>query len=647
MRQQTIYSLAILKANWEDGRTYIENFVPFALECLLKSKDPEVSLPELQQAISDEFGLKIPQGALKTILRHIARSGYISIERGIYRKDDIALQKVGIARQRDDVLRNYRELIGKLLRFCADQYSCSWKEEDAENALIGFIKHRSPPILAAAVDGGTLIAPTKMINNSDYLISAFILELYKNDSKGFEFLETIVKGNMLAGALYFPNIGEVNRGLEKLCIYLDTNFLLRALGYANNSQRDASRELMDLIYELGGSLHCFTHNFHEIRNILEATSHKLKNRTSISTGYGEVLDHFIRVGATSSDVELEIARLEKNLRNLRVNIKDKPSHSRVLGLDEKALEAILAQVVGYSRRDTLLNDLDSITAIFRMRSGQRMIDLETCRALFVTTNTALEKASKSFFEKEINGSSVPLLFMDHMLTTLLWLKKPTAAPALPRKRIIADCYAALNPSDDLWRKYLVEINKLEEDGAITTDDYNLLRFSMESKRALMDVTYGESSAFTEGTVKEVLARSIAFIRSNLEEELKEEKRQTGIARERANEAELNNALRQQKLLLKAKTFGEKVGLILSRCAAVFFLLLLVILFFLTYPRDANYSQISLMEFLQPGAYLILAILSIVNLWKGITLRRLIRKFDVYISKKVERTFLKILNTDNI
>jgi len=76
MTGQVITSLAILKVNWDRGHDYIKNFVPFVAECLRTAPQPEVSLPELQTAIHDTFGLRIPQGALKTILRRAVRSGY-------------------------------------------------------------------------------------------------------------------------------------------------------------------------------------------------------------------------------------------------------------------------------------------------------------------------------------------------------------------------------------------------------------------------------------------------------------------------------------------------------------------------------------------------------------------------------------------
>ena len=52
MSEHVITSLAILKANWDKGLDYIENFVPFVAECLRTAPQDEVSLPELQAAIT-------------------------------------------------------------------------------------------------------------------------------------------------------------------------------------------------------------------------------------------------------------------------------------------------------------------------------------------------------------------------------------------------------------------------------------------------------------------------------------------------------------------------------------------------------------------------------------------------------------------
>src|SRR5207249_4866764 len=105
------------------------------------------------------------------------------------------------------------------------------------------------------------------------------------------------------------------------------------------------------------------------------------------------------------------------------------------------------------------HDLDSLTAIYRLRQGEFPYRLELSRAIFVTTNSSLAKASSRFFREEYGdaASRVPHCTLDHVLAMIVWLKTPLKAPNLPRVRIIADSYAALNPPVALWKEYLDEI----------------------------------------------------------------------------------------------------------------------------------------------------------------------------------------------
>lgn len=121
-----------------------------------------------------------------------------------------------------------------------------------------------------------------------------------------------------------------------------------------------------------------------------------------------------------------------------------------LGVDEPALEDLLQAEVGYQNQNARRHDLDALTAIWRLRHGQAQRRLETCRAIFVTTNAPLVRAARRFFAAGYDGFTWPLAVLDHDLATVAWLKRPLQAPDLPRKQIIADCYAALRPEGRLW-----------------------------------------------------------------------------------------------------------------------------------------------------------------------------------------------------
>lgn len=345
MTERVITSLAILKVNWDAGRDYVGNFLPFAAECLRTAPQAEISLPELQAAIRETFGLRIPQAPLKTILKRAAKEGYVTRAEGIYRRNEDSLATLNIAKVRTEMLRRYEALIRKLLDFCKTRYEINWSQEEAEGALLSYLQEHSTPILASALDGQPLQIATQSLRRAEFLINAFIAHLHGGDPEGFEFLEAIVKGSMLANATFFPDLGAVPRGFDRIEVYFDTTFLLRALGLAPPSMVAPCRELIDLLYEQNAVPRCFDDTFDEIRRVLDVTAHTLLDRTRLPYAYGETLEYLLNSGHQASDVELIIARLPQSLRALHVQVKPRPPPSVPLGVDEIKLRSILQEQV--------------------------------------------------------------------------------------------------------------------------------------------------------------------------------------------------------------------------------------------------------------------------------------------------------------
>ena len=102
---------------------------------------------------------------------------------------------------------------------------------------------------------------------------------------------------------------------------------------------------------------------------------------------------------------------------------------------------------------------------------------------------------------------------DFSLANLAWLKAPLGAPSLPSSEILALSYAALQPSIKLLDEYLKEIDRLEQQGTITTRDHQLLRSSPIAYDALMSLTLGDEAALTSETVTQMLQRVTNEIRN--------------------------------------------------------------------------------------------------------------------------------------
>ena len=354
------------------------------------------------------------------------------------------------------------------------------------------------------------------------------------DPEGFSFLETLVKGSMLASALFLPDIAKANRRFEKLRVYLDTRFLLRALGLEGQGLEASCLELLQLLFELNVDLACFEITRDEIRGILDAVHHALRDPGHRARKLFGVHEHFLSIGARASDVELIIANLERSLRRIHVHVKPTPEHTTEMGLDENQLESMLQAELPVQGKDARIHDINCLTAIHRLRKGAPKNEIETSGHIFVTTNNALAFVSAKFFVEQYGRITVPLCINDHTMATLAWVKNPTLLANFSRNRLIASSYAALNPEPHLWKKYLEEINRLRQRGDLTQEDYYLLRFSNVARNALVDSTLGSPDAFTEGIVPEVLEAAKAYARRETEEKLAVEMARREEAEEKLN-----------------------------------------------------------------------------------------------------------------
>lgn len=233
----------MIKLSFDQGRDHIDNFVPFVVECLRRSPGSMVELPYIQQELRSLTGLDIPQGVLKTILRRCASKGYVTRSHNCYIRNVEKIQESSFLKDRDKVVRKYQAILNRLREFVATRYSVEWDESEAEHAMLTYLEGHAPDILAAALESRPL--PSYSKQSQHYLVSRFVTETYAHDPEGFDFLESIVKGLMLANVVYwFPHFGTLDQRFQKLQVFFDTPFLLRALGYAGDLIAAPCKELL-------------------------------------------------------------------------------------------------------------------------------------------------------------------------------------------------------------------------------------------------------------------------------------------------------------------------------------------------------------------------------------------------------------------
>ena len=491
-------SLAMLSANWEAGRSHVDWFVPFVAEALRDTKPGQGVTPtEVRAYVAAEFGFDMPAAAVQTVLGRAKRLGYCKKSRHIFKAVHHALPQESLAKERQKHRREIDALVDRFKRYAYDHHDIDLDDTAAEVELLNLVQEWSLPILSSAMRGKEL-TPTEVQADGTlrYVVADFVVATWRRDPEGAGYLEALVKGNMIRSAMYV-DLGRIEQRFTGMYAYLDTPFLLEVLGLLGKEREDAALELIHLARDLGVNLACFGETLSELRGVIHRQADSARPRRG-SRRSASVLPF----QASSAQLDRLATRLDRSLRDLGVQVVDRPDWERQ---DNEIEHALREELAWYSKEASIDHDVVCLVSVYRLRSRRKHPRIEDCQAIFITTNEPLVAASR----RVVDGgdcSNAPVAMLGHEFATLLWLKKPTNAPSLPMKQVIADCYAALDPSDALWTRYLEEIEELSKAGEVTVDDYLIARNEFEMRGELMAVTKGSPDHLSPRAIVDALER---------------------------------------------------------------------------------------------------------------------------------------------
>lgn len=509
MSYSAILSLAILKVNYDDKKEYLDTFLPIVAECIRCAESDIISVQDLQESLKHDFSLNIPQHVIKSVLNKAVRAKYVVRDRKVLKRNSVELEKLNFKAVKIDMLRKQSELINHLIKFVEEKFGVEWTEDEAEVNLIRFIQNNQIMSFKKGVIYENKDIEVVSGNKEKLYIAKFIDCINNSNSHIFYYLEDVLKGLVISSVVYVNEPSEVKMNFKNMKVYLDTSLIIFILGYAGENNKAQALELLKLLQENNILVRCFRHNINEAIGALNACAHKIE-KNQLSDGYGPSLDYFISNGKTMSDIKVMINNMDSNLNNLNIHIEDIPDYNNMCYIDEEGLKIELTNKIQYRNEDAIDNDIMSISAITRLRKGKKYNKIEECKAIFVTNNNTLVKVVSNYLNIAEEFAGMMPAISDYALTILLWLKKPLSAQDLPRKQIIAECYAACQPSEALWRKYEQEIDKLTARGDISADESVYLKWEPVVRDILMDVTHGDD--ICDGTVQEIMERARNVIR---------------------------------------------------------------------------------------------------------------------------------------
>lgn len=507
---------AILRANYNTNvPNYLDNFTPFVLSAIADFDKPIVERSEVSSRIRQLFGLNIPALVIPRLLR---RANRLKLTEAV-KNDKIRLTEKGrnelpdlnseIARYR----RRQAELVSQLEEFIVTSFPehRDLTERDLGKHLAEFFDRNSVPILGASMSTDHPSHDTSF--GLDFVVAAFVDHLHKTDQTRFAYVVEAAKGAMLASVLELDT-SNMKDHLARLTLALDTPVVMDALGYHGDVRKSAASHLLKMATDQGAKLAIFRHSLSELEGILESIERALRgDRSSRSRTATPGYLYFAEQNASPADVAIHRERIEDALIKLKMQIVEEfggYEHS----LDEGRLEETIQSRVRYLQDSTRRNDVLSLSAVHRMRQGTQSRTLERCKAVLVSSNTSLVHGARDFN----TSSTFPLAITIEEVASILWLRSTALADDVPREIVRASAYAGMQPPPTLWKKYLVEIERLEGGGAISTDDAVILRATSIGRDAFMTETLGHEKALDADLPLTVLKR----VKTSIEEPLQTE-----------------------------------------------------------------------------------------------------------------------------
>lgn len=565
-----LVSYAIMTVNNRYNRDYYSLFIPFVAETIRLKEFDYITPQIIKREIQEKYDLEIPTAVLNQIFdklekeKLIERRYYANQNKYLYYPNyeliDNSKYNMSQTTKFED---EYDDLLAEYCEYTQLKHGEIKTPTEAESDIYNFIEQNEIEFLNEIdkrdPDYQFYVSPREEIK-SFYLVSSFVNHSKKNNNKIYSFFLDIVKGNMLKDVLFFGGIDALQENFKKTRVYFDTSFMLYALGFSGKERQVPCLELIDMLRKNDAQLYCFSHNVDEIINILTWTKHNLfKARDGHDT-----IKYFIDSGYAPEDIDILIHSIIQKLSDeLNINIdQEEYSDSKISTelyeyfTDESGLADALRDNLNY-RKDTLEqalnNDVKTVSMILRMRKGYKTLNIEDSKALFVTTNKTFAKTVRDFM-KSTEVNYIPPVLYDSMLTNLVWLKDPSLAPDLPQKRLIANCYAAITPTERFWKKYLEESEKLfNKEQVITKEDLITLRYASLAEKIIMDETKGDAELIDAETVEGVLLKIEDLRKKELDEQAKKhEADATNFKLEIENKDKIINNMEIEQLEKKEK-----------------------------------------------------------------------------------------------
>lgn len=560
----------------KEKKDYLDIIAPFVLNLLPTQKGDKINILQILSELRQKHGFEdLPGHVLTTILKRFSKGADSIVEvknKCFYVKNVYDSSKFDNDRHKmksliDDIISSLRDFLN------TKSSLKNVTQKESQDRLICFLNYYGYTIVSN-IDA--LKSITIQTDQNNYYIARFILNEYKNETVIFSKILEVIKGFLVYKAIYFFSSEHKKTFTSKLKnteVFFDTKLLINALGYDREEDCLATRELITLIKENGGIVKTFTHNVQEVAGILTKYAKDRDSRNSLSLDFFNINNYD----------EVDVLRL-RDLLNINIEQKcgiaiiEPPEYGTISSediienkgyLDLVELKEELYKNIKYNSENAINNDIESISAISRIRGRTKPFLIEDCKAIFVTTNIAIVRTLFELYRDKFSSGEINYVISDIDLTAILWLKSFDKKSNIPCLKLMEDVYAAYCPSKEVMDAFTDKVNQLQAEGKLSPEAALVMRSHHAIKTDVLELTENDPSNISAETVKTVENKFIDRIRQRDAQRIYELEQEKEQQRERKNraikqaeiQAETEKNVYSKKLLLISRIVFSLVGVI--------------------------------------------------------------------------------------
>lgn len=546
-----------------------QGFLPI-LSPLIKERSGKNFEPnELAQAVSQYFGIKIHPWVIEDWATRLQSVGYLEVaskseEHVIYRYAKIEDELTNLS-EKDvaSLVDEFLSFANQRLRPLGIEINNSELEKHLLDRLVlpEFLniirKPDKPSSILSNKENIIRLKKTRELEAEevareeaarlDVLCADFILNLVETNTKLFDLLLRITNGALIAEVvLNFRDPG-VHAELGGLRILLDAPLIMSLLGLANEEASDYANEFFQELQQAGARIETFKHCMVEIENNLKSAleTYARENRAFGPTG-SRLGNAAFRTYAISVRENVNAAVTSKGIK-----IIDDPRDPLYRFFTQEQEEDLREQIGYYDHFEAKARDAQSIGHVMRLRQGSvaKMGDIRGCKILFVTENARLAAKSTNYLEykKFLNKRQIPPALSDRYTAGILWISSGGKGAELTRKRLLANCSAAVSPRQDVITRMHQFLSKVSPQQA---EYFEALMTNRRAEHYLMSLTLADAKLVTEKNFSEIYdqVEKIAAAKVSAEKDLEREKAVRAVRGEsEALVADLTKKTRQAEL----------------------------------------------------------------------------------------------------